>query len=382
MKNIHLNDELRAFQEQTLRFVDEEVRPHGELWEETGFVPRDVLKKMGEIGFFGMRHEEQYGGLGLGPIASAAFAEALGTSSFGGFEATVLVHTDMASPHITYLGSDAQKEKYIPSVLSGDVITAIAVTEPDAGSDVAGMRTTAVRDGNGWRINGSKIFITNGVYGDLVIVAAKTDPSAGARGITMFLVDRDTDGFSVGRALSKHGWLSSDTAELVFTDMWLPDEAVLGEVNRGFYSIMENFQNERMVMAASMVGAAQEAINITLEHTQNRQAFGATLYDKQAIQHRLAMLQAQVDAGRQLVYHCAWLMEEGDDPVKEVSGLKAYMGELVNEVMYACVQFHGGMGFMRESAIERMSRDARVQSIGGGATEVMLSEVAKRSYIS
>jgi len=379
--NIYLTDELAAFAAQTHRFIEDEVKPQGDLWEESGFVPREVLKKMGAIGFFGIRHPEEYGGLALGPLASCVFAEALGTSTFGGFGATVLVHTDMASPHLLRAGTTEQHERFLAKIVSGDIITAIAVTEPDAGSDVAAIRTTATSDGTGFRINGSKMFITNGVYGDLMIVAAKTDPAAGSGGITMFLVERGAEGFSVGRALSKHGWLSSDTAELVFEDVWVPEENVLGELNRGFYSIMENFQNERLVLAAQSIGEAQTAIDLTLQYTQTREAFGATLYDKQTIQQRLAMMQARVDAGRQLAYHCAWLMEQGVEAVKEVSGLKAYMGELVNEVLYVCVQFHGGMCYMRESTIERMSRDARIQSIGGGATEIMLQEVAKRSYI-
>lgn len=380
-KNIYLTEELAAFQEQTRRFVEDEVKPVGELWEDEGFVPREVLKKMGEIGFFGLRHPEEYGGLDLGALASCAFAEALGESTFGGFGATVLVHTDMASPHLVHAGTKDQLDRYMAQIVAGDIITAIAVTEPDAGSDVAGIRTTATREGDGYRLNGAKTFITNGVHGDLVIVAAKTTKDAGSRGITMFLVEKDTEGFGVSRALDKHGWRSSDTAELVFDEVWVGDENVLGEVDRGFYAIMENFQNERLVLAAQAVGEAQTAIDMTLEYTQNRQAFGGKLYDKQTIQHRLAMLQAKIDAGRQLAYHSAWLMEQGVDAVKEVSGLKAYMGELVNEVLYTCVQFHGGMGYMRESAIERMSRDARIQSIGGGATEVMLQEVAKRSHI-
>jgi acyl-CoA dehydrogenase len=379
--NIYLDDELVAFHDQTLAFVKNEVRPRGEEWEAAHRVPRDILLEMGKIGFFGIRHPERFGGLGLGPLASCAFAEALGTSTFGGFSATVLVHTDMASPHLLHAGNEEQLERFMPGVISGEILTAVAVTEPDAGSDVAAMRTSARKDGDGYRLNGSKIFITNGVHADLVFVAAKTDASAGSRGVTMFAVERGTEGFSVGRALDKHGWLCSDTAELVFEDAWVPEENVLGELNRGFYSIMQNFQNERMVMAALAVGEAQTAIDLTLAHTQNRAAFGATLYDKQAIRQRLAMAQAQVDAGRQFAYHCAWLMEQGVDAVKEVSGLKALVGELVNRVLYDCVQFHGGMGYMRESAIERMSRDARIQSIGGGATEVMLEEVAKRSYV-
>jgi len=379
--NVYLGDELVAFHDQTVEFVAREVIPHGEAWEEANGVPREVLTKMGEIGFLGIRHPERFGGLELGPLASCAFAEGLGTSTFGGFGATVLVHTDMASPHLLHHGTEDQLARWMPGIVSGETLTAIAVTEPDAGSDVAGMRTTAQKDGNGYRLNGAKMFITNGVNADLVFVAAKTDPAAGARGITMFAVERATEGFSVGRALDKHGWRSSDTAELVFDGAWVPDDNVLGEVNRGFYSIMQGFQNERLVIAALAVGEAQTAIDLTLEYTQNRAAFGATLYDKQAIRQRLAMNQARVDAARQFAYHCAWLMERGDDAVKDVSGLKALVGELVNQVLYDCVQFHGGMGYMRESSIERMARDARIQSIGGGATEVMLEEVAKRSYV-
>ncbi len=379
--NIYLDDDAAAFQQQTLEFIDKEVKPNGETWEEEHQVPRYVLKKMGEIGFFGIRHPERFGGLDLGPIASCAFAEALGTSTFGGFGATVLVHTDMASPHLLHAGSEAQLERYMPGIITGEVLTAIAVTEPDAGSDVAGLRTSAKRDGNGYRLNGAKMFITNGITADLVFVAAKTDPALGSRGVTMFIVERDTEGFSVGRALDKHGWRCSDTAELIFDDAWVPEENVLGELNRGFYSIMNNFQNERLVLSAHALGEAQTAIDLTLGYTQNRSAFGATLYDKQVIRHRLAMVQAEVDAARQFAYHSAWLMERGDDAVKEISELKALAGELVNRVLYACVQFHGGMGYMEESTIERMSRDARIQSIGGGATEVMLDEVAKRSYV-
>ncbi len=256
MANIYLSVELSAFQDQTRRFIDEEVKSHGELWEEAGFVPRDVLEKMGSIGFFGVRHPEEYGGLDLGPLASCAFAEALGESTFGGFGATVLVHTDMASPHLLRAGTKEQRDRYLARVVSGDIITAIVITEPDAGSDVAALRTVAEKDGAGFRINGTKMFITNGVHGDLMIVAAKTDSDAGSSGISMFLVERGTEGFTVGRALKKHGWLSSDTAELVFDNVWVPEENLLGDLNRGFYSIMENFQNERLVLSAQAVGEA------------------------------------------------------------------------------------------------------------------------------
>jgi len=253
------------------------------------------------------------------------------------------------------------------------------VTEPDAGSDVAGIRTRAVRDGDHWVINGSKMFITNGVHGDVYFVGAKTDPTAkGSRGISIFIVEKGTPGFRVGRALRKSGWLSSDTAELVFENCRVPAANLLGGENKGFYQIMRNFQNERIVLGAQTMGEAARAIELTLAYVRERKAFGATLWDKQAIRQRLAMRAAQVEAGRQLVYHAAWLDAQGRECVKEVSMVKALCGELVNDVVYDCQQFHGGFGYMREAAIERMVRDARVQAIGGGATEVMLEEVAKR----
>lgn len=379
--SIFLNDDLIAVRDQTLRFIDDFVKPAGDAWEVAGQVPRDVLKKMGDIGFFGLRVPEAQGGVGYGPLASAVFAEALGSSTYSGFAATVLVHSDMASPHLLHAGSQDQIDRYLPKILTGDVITAIGVTEPDAGSDVAGMRTSAKPDGDGWRLNGTKMYITNGVYGDLVIVAARTNPDAtGHNGISMFLLEKGMEGFSVGRKLDKHGWRSSDTAELIFDNVWVPGENVLGDVDRGFYAIMENFQNERMVLAGLATGEAQAALDMTYTYTQNRKAFGATLFDKQTIRHRLAMLQARVDALRTFLYDTAWRIEQGQDAVKQVSELKALGGELVNEVMYTCQQFHGGMGYMTESAIERMYRDARIGAIGGGATEVMLEEVAKRSY--
>jgi acyl-CoA dehydrogenase len=378
-RNAYMTDELQAIYDQTVDFVSKEVTPHGEEWEAAGKVPRDVLHRMGALGMFALRVPEELGGLGLGPLASATFSEALGASTFAGFDVTVLVHTDMAMPHLINSGSPEQFDRYLPSVLSGERILSIGVTEPDAGSDVAGIRTKAVEDGDGWRINGTKTFITNAVYGDMTIVAARTNPDD-KYGISMFLVEAGTPGFSVSKKLDKHGWRCSDTAELQLDDVWVSGEQLLGTPHRGFYETMKNFQNERMVLVGMGVGAAQAAIDLTNEYTQNRQAFGATLYDLGAIRQRMAMNQAKVDAVRAAMYHAAWLGEQGLDNVKEMSGVKAWGAEVVNQVMYDCVQFHGGMGYMRESAIERLYRDARILPIGGGATEVMLEEVAKRSY--
>ena len=379
MRNAYMTDELEAIYEQTVDFVAKEVTPHGDAWEEAGKVPREVLQQMGELGMFGLRVPEEHGGLGLGMLASATFSEALGASTFAGFDVTVLVHTDMAGPHLINSGNDEQLAEWVPKMLAGEAIFSIGVSEPDAGSDVAGIRTTAVKDGDGWRINGRKMYITNAVFGDLTIVAARTDLE-NKYGITMFLVPAGTEGFTVANKLDKHGWRCSDTAELILDDVWVSDEQVLGTVHRGFYETMKNFQNERMVLVGMGVGAAQAAIDMTNAYTQERKAFGGHLFDLGAIRQRMAMNQAKVDAVRASMYHAAWMHDAGQDNVKAMSGVKAWGCEVVNQVMYDCVQFHGGMGYMRESAIERMYRDARILPIGGGATEVMLEEVAKRSY--
>ena len=378
--NAYFTDDIAEIYDQTTTFVAKEVVPHGDAWEEAGKVPREVLTQMGGLGMFGLRVPEELGGLGLGYVASAAFSEALASSTYGGFDVTVLVHTDMAAPHLLNSGSPEQLERWLPSVLDGTAILSIGVSEPDAGSDVAGIRSSAVKEGDGWRINGRKMYITNAVYGEMTIVAARTDPE-NKYGISMFLVPKGTDGFSVSKKLDKHGWRCSDTAELILDDVWVPDSQLLGTPHKGFYETMKNFQNERMVLVGMAVGSAQAAIDQTLRHTQERPAFGKTLYDIGAIRQRLAMAQAKVDAVRASMYHAAWLGDQGMDNTKAMSGVKAFGCEVANEVMYECLQFHGGMGYMRETPIERMARDARILPIGGGATEVMLEEVAKRSVL-
>lgn len=379
MKSIYVNADLEAIRGAVREFVEKEIAPNVDAWEAERAVPRVLLDKMGELGFFGLRIPEQYGGVGLGHIASVVFAEELGRCTSGGTSATILVHTDLATPYVTNFGSESQKKSWLPRFASGDLITAIAVTEPDAGSDVAALRTTAKRDGEGWRINGSKMFITNGGIADVVFVAARTNPDVkGSRGISIFAVDKGTDGFTASRALDKMGWHASNTAELVLEDVWIPSDRLIGEENRGFYYIMENFQNERMAMGGMGLGETQKALELTVEYVRGRSAFGAPLWEKQAIRQRLAMRQAELDAVRELAYRCAWLTDEGIDSVREVSELKALLGELSNRTLYDCVQFHGGMGYIAETAVERMYRDVRIHSIGGGATEVMLDEVAKR----
>jgi acyl-CoA dehydrogenase len=375
-RSIYEMPEHEALRDQVARFIAREVEPHAAAWEDQGCVPRDVLRRMGQAGLFGLMYESQYGGAEADALTNLVFAEALSQSTFAGFIITVLVHTDMASPHLHHAGSPEQKRKYLPKIISGELITAVGITEPGAGSDVAGIRTTARREGKEWVLNGTKMFITNGVHANLYFVAAKT--GEGKRDMSMFILEKGMPGFSVGRALKKTGWLSSDTAELVLDNVRIPEGNLLGEEGKGFYSVMQNFQTERIALGAMAVGHCQQALKITLDYVRQRTAFGEPLWNQQTIRQRLSMLDAKTRAARQFMYHCAWRVTQGHDIVQDVSMLKALTGELVNEVVQTCQQFHGGMGYIRETAIERLWRDARVLAIGGGATEVMLEEVAKR----
>src|ERR1700688_1617116 len=281
-------EEHEMLRDQVRRFVDEEIKPHADQWEKDGSVPRDVLRRMGALGFFGIRYPEIYGGADMDTLGSVVLAEELGRSTFSGVAITALVHTDMASVHVFNAGTEAQKSRWMRKIIAGEAICAVAVTEPDAGSDVKGIRTTARPADGGYVINGAKMFITNGVHADLYCVAAKTGKlDSGSKAVTMFLVEKGTPGFRVGRALDKHGWRSSDTAELLFENRFVPHDAVLGEEGSGFYAIMRNFQNERTVIGAMAMGEAQAALELTIAYLKTRKAFGAPLWNKQAIRQRL-----------------------------------------------------------------------------------------------
>lgn len=380
MDNAYLGPEHEQLREQVARFVAREVEPHALAWERDGHVPREVLRKMGAAGMLGLMFSPEYGGGGADALANLVFTEALSTSTFGGFVVTVLVHTDMASPHLHHAGTPEQLAAYMPRITRGELVAAVAITEPEAGSDVAGLRTRARRvhdaQGQAWVLDGSKLFITNGVHGDIFFVAARTGESP--RAISMFIVEKGTPGFAVSRSLAKTGWLSSDTAELHFENCRIPAGNLLGVEHEGFGSIMKNFQTERIALGAMAVGHAMKALEITLEQVRTRRVFGEPLWSRQVIRQRLAMLDAKTRAARQYLYHCAWLAAQGRDVVQDVSLLKALTGELVGEVLHTCQQFHGGMGYMQGTPIERLWRDARILSIGGGATEVMLDAAAKR----
>lgn len=379
----HTTPDHELLREQVARFLAREVEPFADAWEREGRVPRDVLRRMGEAGLLGLAFEPEYGGGGADALTNLVFAEALSESLSAGFVITVLVHTDMAGPHLHHAGSAEQKARWMPGVTAGRTITAVAITEPGAGSDVAGITTRARRvsdaQGDGWVIDGSKIFITNGVLADLYFVAARTGPAR--HEISIFAVEKGTPGLRVGRSLDKTGWRASDTAELFFESCRVPAGHLLGEEGRGFYSVMKNFQTERIALGAMAVATCRNAIRLTLEHVKARRAFGDTLWAKQSVRQKIAMLDAKTRAARQYLYHCAWRVAQGHETnavVQDVSMLKALTGELVNEVTYACQQLHGGMGFMTGTPIERLWRDARVLAIGGGASEVMLDEAAKR----
>jgi acyl-CoA dehydrogenase len=374
----YLTEEHEMLRAQVRRFVESEVKPHGDAWEKAGFVPREVLRRMGELGFLGLRFPARYGGSELDELASCVLAEELGRSTYGGFAVTVLDHTDMSSVHIANGGSEAMKAKWMPRVIDGSAIVAVAITEPGAGSDVKGIRTTARRDGDHYVLNGTKHFITNGVHAELYCVAAKSGGDNPSRSVSMILVEKGTPGFRVTRTFDKQGWRSNDMAELVFEDARVPVGNIIGEEGRGFYALMQNFQNERLVLGAQAIGEAQAALELTLAYVMERRAFGAPLYEKQAVRMKLAELSARVAAARAFVLETAWRSSRRQDCTREVSMIKALCGELANEVMYACLQLHGGAGYMTGSTIERMARDARAHTIAGGATDVMLEEVAKR----
>jgi acyl-CoA dehydrogenase len=361
-------------------FVEKEIMPHVEAWEHEGRLPRWVWTRMGELGFLGVEYDEKYGGAGADLFTSAVLHEECARSRSGSFAMAVGVHCDMASPHLYWTGSEALKEKYLPGICRGETVTAIAVTEPGGGSDVAAIRTRAVRDGRDYVINGTKMFITNGATADLYFVAARIGSATAEKrhqGISMFAVERTTPGFSVSRTLDKMGMRASDTAELSFQDLRVPAENLLGREGVGFYEVMRVFQRERLVAGLHCVAMCDRALDDTIAYVKQRQAFGAPLADKQVVRHRLADLATMVEAGRALTYAACAKFQSGEDAVREISMVKLFTAEMVNRVAYDCVQLHGGYGYMREYAIERFARDARLMTIGGGTSEIMRDIIAK-----
>jgi alkylation response protein AidB-like acyl-CoA dehydrogenase len=359
-------------------FVTKELAPHAEEWEETTF-PDSALRRMGELGFLGLSYPEEYGGQGGDYIASIVLAEEMVHANCGGLAMGVAVQTDMVTPPIHMLGTEEQKQRYLVPSIAGRKIGCLGITEPDAGSDVSGIRTRAVRDGDEWVIDGSKTFITNGHRADYIVLVTKTDPDAGHDGFSLFIVDMDLPGVVREQKLVKLGMHASDTALLAFEGVRVPAGALLGEEGKGFFHIMWELQGERMIGAAGCVAGAQKAFDKTLQYALERQAFGRSIGHFQVIRHKFAEMATKIEAARQLVYTTAWRFANGEYPVREISMAKLYAARVACEVTDECLQIHGGAGYMREYGIERAWRDMRLNRIGAGTDEIML-EVIGRSY--
>ena len=371
------NEEHKIFREQVRRFAEVELQPHAEEWEAAKIFPRWVFEKMGELGFLGVRFPEEVGGSGGDIWYTIVLAEELPRSTMSGLTMNVLVQSDMATPIISELGTQEQKEEFLMPAIRGEKIAALAITEPNAGSDVAGMRTTARRDGDDYVINGSKTFITNGTRADFLTLAARTDPDNRYGGISLFTFPTDTPGYEVSRKLEKLGNHSSDTAELFFDECRIPRRYLLGEEGHGFLYIMNNFQAERLVAAVTAISGAQLVLNQTIEYCKERKAFGRPIVGFQVTRHKIVDMETELEAGRQLAYHAADRFARGQIAVREISMAKWFCGEIAVKVVDRCLQLHGGMGYMEEVAVSRAYRDTRLITIGGGTTEVMKELVSK-----
>jgi acyl-CoA dehydrogenase len=366
----------------TLRaFVEKEVTPHVDAWEDAGQIPRSFWRRLGELGFLGLEYPAEYGGGGSDFLASVVLGEEMARCRSGGVAFSVLVHTDMSSPWLIRYGTDAQKRAFLPGIIRGETVCALGITEPGTGSDMAGLTTRAVRRGDHYVLTGSKIFITNGVHGDLYFVAARTGPGTAERrhdGISMFLVERGRPGFTVGRTLDKMGMRASDTAELVFHECPVPADNLLGVEGRGFQQLAAGLQRERIMAAVLALAGAGQALDDTVAYLGQRTAFGEPLAARQVLRHRVADMATELEAARQLVYHAAQLHAGGQECVKEVSMAKLFATEVANRVAYQAVQLHGGYGYMREFPVEGFFRDVRLWTIASGTSEMMREIIARR----
>jgi len=359
------------------RFVNEAVKPHIDTWEEVGGFPREVYQHAGSLGLLGIGHPIEFGGSGEQDVfLKVAASEELMRSGSGGFVAS-LGSLDIGLPPVWRTGSDELKQRIVPQVLAGEKIIALAITEPSGGSDVANLKTRAVRDGDHYVVNGSKTFITSGARADYYTVAVRTG-EAGFGGVSLLLIEKGTPGFTVGRTLKKMGWWASDTAELFFQDCRVPADNLLGPENSGFFTIMANFQAERLSLAIMAYMTAQLALEQCLAYVKERTTFGKPLSKHQVIRHKLAEMATQVDVAREYAYRCAARMQAGESAIAEVSMAKNFATSVSTMVTDEAVQIFGGMGFMRESLVERLYRDNRILSIGGGTHEIMNEIIAKQ----
>lgn len=376
MKSQFFNEEHELFRSSVKQFIDREVMPFADQWEKDEKIPRELFLKLGEQGFLGINHDEKFGGSKADIFYTVAYLEELAKCGYAGVCAAVSVHQYMATNHLAEAGSDELRERFLRPAIEGKKVGAIAITEPFGGSDVQSMRTTAVLEGDNFVINGSKTFITNGHFADFVVVACKTDANAGINGISLIVVERGTPGFTSSQ-LKKIGWRSSDTGELAFDNVKVPKENLVGKVGMGFFYIMESFQIERLVAAVMGVGGGYACLEQTLKYMNEREAFGKQIKKYQVLRHEMVQLYTELEAGKHMTYNAAWLMANGEIPVKECTMAKMYMTELGNKIVDKCLQMFGGYGYMEDFPIARAYRDARVSTIVGGTTQIMREILAK-----
>ncbi|WP_047790100.1 acyl-CoA dehydrogenase family protein [Tenacibaculum mesophilum] len=376
MNSMYFTEEHEAFRQSFRDFLQKEVVPHIDKWEKEGTVERFIWKKFGEMGYFGLNQPEEYGGLGLDLFYTVIFLEELQKINSGGFAANMWAHAYLAMTHVNKEGDDRIKNEYLTPSIEGDKIGCLCITEPFGGSDVAGMRTTAIKKGDSYVINGSKTFITNGVYSDYLVVAAKTNPDDKHKGMSIFIVDRDTPGISSTK-LDKLGWRASDTAEIAFDNVVIPAENLMGEEGKGFPYIMQHFALERLVMGINAHARAEYAVDYVVQYMSEREAFGKTLDKFQALRHKVAEMASRVDMCREYNYSIAKRLNDGIYVVKEASMSKLLSTKMADEVIYDALQLLGGYGYMEEYPMARLLRDSRLGPIGGGTSEILKEIIAK-----
>ncbi len=371
------SEEHEIFRQQVRSFCEEQLAPHADEWEEEGNFPRWVFEKMGELGFLGITYPEKYGGTAADFWTKVVFAEELPRCQSSGVLLSVLVQTDMCTPAIVTFGTDEQKEEILRPAIQGKKIGAICVTEPNAGSDVAAIRSTAKKDGDYYIINGSKTFITNGSKADWLTLAVKTNPDKGYSGISLFLFPTTTPGFTVTRKLNKLGHRGTDTVELAFEDCKIHKKYLLGEEGKGFYAIMHGFQYERLVGCIAGIAGIKLLLQETVNYCKERTAFGKKICEHQANAHKLADLATEIEAAQSLIYHCSDMVNRGLNAIKEVSMCKLLVGELGVSAARQCLQLHGGYGYIEEYRVCRAYRDVMLGTIGGGSSEIMREIIAR-----
>ena len=373
---MYFTEEHQVFRESFKNFLQKEVVPHIEKWEKNGNIDRFIWKKFGDMGYFGLSYPEEYGGLNLDIFYMVIFLEELQKINSGGFAAAIWAHVYLAMTHVNVEGDARIKNKYLGASISGEKIGCLCITEPFGGSDVAGMRTTAIRKENSYVINGSKTFITNGVYSDYLIVAAKTDPSSKHAGMSIFIIDRDTPGISATK-LDKLGWKASDTGEIAFDNVVVPSENLMGQEGKGFAYIMQHFALERLIMGINAHARAEYAVDYAIQYTSERRAFGKTLDSFQALRHKIAEMASQVEMCKEFNYSIAKRLNDGVYVVKEATMSKLISTKMADEVIYDALQLLGGYGYMEEYPMARLLRDSRLGPIGGGTSEILREIIAK-----